>query len=175
MLKRFLIIGALLVSAIGFTGASPALAAGETCNGKAATITVMNSYSAATSTAYYYGTSGADVIWVANSGSYANVTVYGYGGNDTICGEGGQNNNKRFTVFAGNGNDWMSTGKKGDSIYPGWGNDYVSAWGGNDYIQPSNSYDVIDCSWGYDTLDYFYTTAGSYLFGCERQTDIHVY
>ena len=109
----------------------PANAAGETCDGLAATIVVPLELSDPTDpyrTKPVTGTAGDDVI----VGTALGDTINGAGGNDVICGlgeaddlTGGEGNDRLFGGLDGREHDASGNSSLGDLLRPGPGDDYV--------------------------------------------------
>ena len=104
-------------------GLAPAAAAGETCDGKAATIVAQPSTTFPI--AWVVGTPGDDVI----VGTDRRARIDGGGGNDTICGldsddhlVGGAGDDR---LFGGLDEYYPDDDYFGDVVEPGPGNDYV--------------------------------------------------
>lgn len=118
---RPLVLAALLPITAGLTViAAPSVAAGETCDGRAATIVIT------TPRATTYGTTGDDVI----VGTDGDDTVYALAGNDVVCGLGaadhllGEHGDDR--LFGGLDEAYVvDDGYRGDLVVPGAGNDFV--------------------------------------------------
>jgi hypothetical protein len=114
--SRFLVLFTLLL--IGLAGTvSPAAAqtSGPTCHGQAATIVVPSNQ------AEVRGTKGVDVIVVTGTLT-GRTTVYGLGGNDSICATHGD------IVYGGPGRDFISVhsrGVAGAEIHGEGGNDQI--------------------------------------------------
>lgn len=114
--------------------AAPAGAAEATCDGRAATITVVLPPGSHTSDPVT-GTPGDDVI----VGTEGDDTIDGGGGNDVLCGLGGAD-----TLVGGDGNDRLFGGADapyepdegyfGDLLVPGAGDDHVDLGTGDDDI-----------------------------------------
>jgi len=142
-----------------------AFAAGETCNGLAATIvgTAGNDN--------LNGTSGDDVI----VGLGGNDGINGNGGNDTICGnegnddingdngddyiEGGdgeddiKGDNDEDTIFGGAGNDELDGGNEDDTLCGDAGNDKLEGKNHNDILCGGDGDDTLEGGTGDDKLD----------------------
>jgi Ca2+-binding RTX toxin-like protein len=80
------------------------------------------------------------------------ASVFGYGGSDTITGDGGDGTglayDLRLTFFGGNGNDYMRGGVGNDRFYAGKGADDVFAMEGNDYIDLQDGVEENDAGQG---------------------------
>lgn len=111
------------------SGSQQTARAGETCDGKVATIVLpapAGPVDDTTETAPVTGTPGDDVI----VGSEVRDEINGAGGNDTICGLGGDD-----TIRGGEGDDRLFGGEDGvyvvdedfwgDTVVPGPGDDHV--------------------------------------------------
>lgn len=131
-------LAATLTIAPALTGSlTPASAAGETCDGKAATIMVQPTTTHPRP--WVVGTPGDDVI----VGTDDRDRIDGAGGNDTICGLDGDDH-----LVGGAGNDRLFGGLDwyypdddywGDVIEPGPGDDYVDlgadgGWADIDFV-----------------------------------------
>lgn len=113
---------------------TPAHAAGETCDGKVATLVVAPSTQTHV-TEPVTGTPGDDVI----VGTEGDDTIDGAGGNDVICGLAGAD-----TLVGGDGNDRLfggaddeyepDEGYYGDLLVPGAGDDHVDLGTGEQSI-----------------------------------------
>jgi len=123
--KHVILVSFALVAPL--LAATPAYAAGETCDGRPAT---------------HIGTTGNDVLRGTNGddvmvGLDGDDTLYGFQGNDVICGDGGSDD-----LYGYDGDDRLFGGldgveaadpsgpgsrPRGDLIVPGPGNDYVDA------------------------------------------------
>lgn len=131
-------LAATLTIVPALTGAGPASAAGETCDGKAATIVVQPT------TTYprpwTVGTPGDDVI----VGTDDRDRIDGAGGNDTICGLVGDDH-----LVGGAGNDRLFGGLDGE-YYPDddyWG-DIVEPGPGDDHVDLGADVAADDVWWG---------------------------
>lgn len=124
---------------------APAVAAGETCDGKAATLVVPAVPPGTWQTPPFTGTPGNDVI----VGTHLPDTIDGGGGNDTICGLAGDDD-----LVGGAGDDRIFGGLDGDyspdddyygdRVEPGPGDDHVDL--GHD-PQGMDLYDVDRGYW----------------------------
>jgi len=98
---------------------------------------------------YLVGRIGTEIVeWRALS-SVSSITVYGFGGNDTISINSAVN--IPTTIYGGTGNDDISGGSGDDKIY---GED------GNDTIKGNNGADNILAGTGIDTVSYYGRTGG---------------
>src|SRR5262245_11326244 len=75
-------------------------------------------------------TAAANNVWSFNASAVQRILVQTNGGNDRVV----SNAAAPVRVFAGDGNDQITTGGGGDQIDVGAGNDTVSAGGGNDVV-----------------------------------------
>jgi hypothetical protein len=127
-----LVAALTLLSVFGQFGArSAAATVAPTCYGEPATIV------SDTPGAVVYGTGGHDVIvtlYAPDGGNFSSQTVYGYGGDDTICADWD-------VVYGGSGNDTILA----------YNSDLVSAGSGHDSLVVYNSY-VVRGDSGNDTL-----------------------
>lgn len=131
-LATIAVTGALALGTLA--AAAPAGAAEATCDGRAATITVVLETGSHTSEPVT-GTPGDDVI----VGSEGDDTIDGGGGNDVLCGFGGAD-----TLVGGDGDDRLFGGSDspyspddgyyGDLLVPGAGDDHVDLGDGADGI-----------------------------------------
>lgn len=143
-------------------------AAGETCDGKPATIVISSEPDAAE-----FGTAGDDVVVVTTSDVF---TFDGLGGNDTICGGPGTNtiygdtgNDAIFLdavtpyaaadggpgddtivgspltdfIVGGPGDDTLTGGAGDDEVFGGSGDDHVSGSAGNDEVSGGFSQNLL--------------------------------
>lgn len=117
---------------IALPSAAPASAAGETCDGLAATIVVPVGDLAYPNSPYFTkavtGTPGDDVI----VGTALADTIDGAGGNDVICGldgpddlTGGDGNDRLFGGLDGSPHGGSGTPQPGDVLRPGLGDDFI--------------------------------------------------
>jgi Ca2+-binding RTX toxin-like protein len=153
MTKRSFVLAALttLVTSMVVLAApaSPALA-DFGCGGK--TITIYAPPGGGT----VHGTSGDDVIgmpYLPDSDSY---TIYGMGGNDTICTDQGND-----VIYGGAGNDTIYAGPGSDQLYGGPGHDTLNGGKGPDYLNGGKGNDVCNGGPGHDNSEY-----------CESETSI---
>lgn len=118
---RPLVFAALLPLTAGLTViAGPTVAAGETCDGRTATIVITTPRDTT------YGTPGDDVI----VGTEGDDTVYALAGNDVVCGLGGADHllgdEGDDRLFGGLDETYVvDDGYRGDLVVPGPGNDFV--------------------------------------------------
>lgn len=91
-----------------------------------------------------YGSSGNDPL---NGTNAADISIFGYGGNDTINGFGGDD-----IIDAGEGNDLVDGGDGGDTILGRGGNDTIYGGNGNDAIWGEAGNDFIWGGAGTDTI-----------------------
>ena len=93
-------------------------------------------------------------VTVATSG---NDRLYGYGGSDTLDGEGGNDVIYGYggadTLSGGVGNDWLMGGSGNDTLNGGVGNDYLYGQGGNDTLNGGTGGDRLYGDNGNDTLN----------------------
>jgi Ca2+-binding RTX toxin-like protein len=172
-LRPLLAAGALVTATLSLWASAPAHAAGETCDGKPATIVVSSGGDVV-------GTPDDDVIVVTTADS---GTVDGLGGDDTICGgastfqiSGGEGDDDlwsnavsnpdtfRFAAFlsGGPGNDALHGDDEPEQLEGGTGDDVLLGGGGDDRIAgetdvtsptaPSSDDDTIDAGAGDDTV-----------------------
>jgi len=145
-LRPLLVIGALGTASLTVSTV-PALADGETCDGKPATMVVDTAPDG--SFADVDGTPGDDVIVVTTPDD---LTVNGLGGDDTICGAamtwmtGGEGNDELWSAwsdpedrFSGRmdgdeGDDAFHGNDNRQFIVGGTGTDIIRAGGGGDFI-----------------------------------------
>lgn len=128
-------------------GSSPASAAGETCDGKAATIVVQPTTD--WPRPWVVGTPGDDVI----VGSDGPDRIDGGAGNDTICGQ-----DHRDHLIGGDGDDRLFGGL--DDYYPDddlWG-DVVEPGPGDDYVDLGADLGPADITY----VDHVYADVVSY-------------
>ncbi len=131
-LTTLALTGALTLLPMGV--AAPAGAVEATCDGRAATVTVVLPPGSTTS-APVVGTPGDDVI----VGTEGDDTIDGGGGDDVVCGLGGAD-----TLVGGDGDDRLfggadapyaaDEGYYGDLLVPGAGDDHVDLGDGEDHI-----------------------------------------
>jgi hypothetical protein len=154
-LRPLLAIGALGTAYLTVSTA-PALADGETCDGKPATMVVSTAPDSNYDWEFPHvnGTSGDDVIVVTTPDK---LTVNGLGGDDTICGatltwiDGGVGNDELWSTYAdpedrfaghfdgGEGDDVIHGGDYHESINGGLGNDIIFGGDGVDGIYGSTT------------------------------------
>ncbi|BAY76519.1 outer membrane secretion protein [Nostoc linckia NIES-25] len=91
-----------------------------------------------------YGTPGNDNL---NGTESADISIFGYGGNDVINGKGGAD-----IIDAGEGDDLVNGGEGGDTILGRGGKDVLYGDGGNDVIYGEAGDDFIWGGAGTDTL-----------------------
>jgi Ca2+-binding RTX toxin-like protein len=145
---------ALVLPWLVVANAAAARAAGETCDGKPATMVISEEPTGPV----VMGTDGDDVIVVTYDGY---VGVVGGAGNDTICG-----NDKTWNIYGGEGTDDLWAGPHDTDVYPrlhgGPGDDVLhgnlggttlSGEDGNDTIVGRAGPDRISGGGGDDTLD----------------------
>ena len=93
-------------------------------------------------------------VTVATSG---NDYLYGYGGSDTLDGEGGNDVIYGYggadTLSGGAGNDWLIGGDGDDTLNGGAGNDYLYGQGGDDTLNGGSGGDRLYGDNGNDTLN----------------------
>lgn len=132
-------LAATLTIAPALTGSgSPAHAAGETCDGKAATIVVQPSTT--WPRPWTVGTPGDDVI----VGTADRDRIDGAGGNDTICGLAGDDH-----LVGGEGDDRLFGGLDGE-YFPDddyWG-DVIEPGAGDDFVDLGADLDSKELWWG---------------------------
>lgn len=88
-----------------------------------------------------YGTNASETIDGTN---FADISIFGYGGNDTINGY--------------DGNDIIDAGTGNDNVFGGNGNDTILGRSGNDYLFGDNGNDAM---WGEDGNDYLFGGDGN--------------
>ena len=137
----------LYVSSLVLSGVSPgipaAIAAGEMCNGLAATIVGTSGNNVLN------GTAGNDVI----VGLGGHDTINGLGGNDTICGGmDGMVSDGNDTITTVGGNDWINAGDGNNTVVAGAGTNTVTSGGGNDAITTGNDDDTINAGDGANNI-----------------------
>jgi len=102
---------------------------------------------------HIFGTTGADAIAVAiDYGALVRV----FSGNDTVTGGKGGD-----TLYGDAGNDWLLGGNGSDILYGGNDNDYLSGNDGNDLLYGGKGNDTLAAGGGYDTL---YGESGNDVF-----------
>jgi len=139
---------AMFVSVLALSaGSAGAASTGGWCNGKRATHnTTITTNANAT---MYRGSAGNDVIIATSRTSHpGGITVWGNGGNDTICIVGHEG-----TVFGGAGNDTIIGGPYLDSLHGQGGHDLIKGQGGNDIMSGGWGKDKLYGGWGNDQMD----------------------
>jgi len=126
---------------------APAVADGETCDGKPATMVITEAPDTGSNYPAVDGTSGDDVIVVTTPDG---LTVNGLGGNDTICGaaltrmSGGDGNDELWDEFSDSsqggyvegdgGDDVIHAGDNGPFMVGGPGSDVLLGGDGSDFM-----------------------------------------
>ncbi len=140
-LRPFVAVGALLAAGVALGASAPAHAAGETCDGKPATLVFAGPPPSGTHT--YEGTGGDDVIVVTypQSGS-----VDAGAGDDTVCGANG--------ISGGEGNDdlWGLPTSQGVFLSGGAGDDVLHGTAGDDTLAGGSGDDTLLGGSGQDSL-----------------------